>query len=78
MINNPNHFWKRALADSEETISLCVFFLITTSMTIVGVIVLPSSIHILVAVLLSVTFSSVVAVIVTTHVSELIQKVITK
>ena len=78
MINNSGQFWKRALADSEETISLCVFFLITTTMTTLGVIVLPSTMHILISVFLSVIIASVVAVVITTHVSELIEKVITK
>lgn len=78
MINNSDQFWKRALADSEETISLCVFFLITTTMTTLGVIVLPSTMHILISVFLSAIIASVVAVLITTHVSELIEKVVTK
>lgn len=73
MINNSGHFWRETLADSEETITLCLFLLITITLTTVSAIMLSSIIHIFLAGLLVVVPASVFAVIATCLVNDLIK-----
>jgi hypothetical protein len=73
MINNSNHFWRETLADSEETITLCLFLLITIALTTVSAIMLSNILHIFLAGLLVVVPASVFAVVATCLVNDLIK-----
>ena len=73
MVNNSVHFWREALAESEETITLCLFLLITITLTTVGALMLSNILHVVLAGFMVVVPASIIAVISTCLVNDMIK-----